>query len=186
VRLIAILAAGALLLAASGCGGSGSSSGSSSSTSTTTTTTASATKGGAGGRLSAADWSAYESAAASAQSVNQQGIVTFKGCRVVFSGNPTAAVVKTCFGNSTGLVLDEGKILLTDLQGFASRSGGACHSALATNYSNVKLYVSSVNALNLSATQGNVPEIQSVNTALAQLARAHAAAAKVPPLCKPA
>jgi hypothetical protein len=192
VRLFAVLSGCALVLASAACGGSsgggsGSGSGTTATTTTTTTTGTTGTSGGGkGGRLSAADWTSYEATATNAKTVNQKAIVTFKKCRGLVTAHQSANTIKACFGGTTANVVNTGKTVLTDLQGYISRSGDGCQTALNSLYADAKLYVSSVNALNLAASQGNVPQIQNVNSTIAQLTNARTAAAKVAPVCQPA
>src|SRR3954454_15499514 len=85
--LIAVLS-GVLVLAAAACGSSSSSDSTSTSTTTTApTTTTSSVGGGTGGKLSAAEWTTLQADVAQAKTVNQQGIATFKKCRVKVSGS---------------------------------------------------------------------------------------------------
>ena len=83
---LATIAALMLVLGATACGGSSSSSDTTSTTTTTESTTTSPGAGsGAGGRLSAAEWSSLQADAAQARSVNQAAITQFKKCRVEVS-----------------------------------------------------------------------------------------------------
>jgi hypothetical protein len=183
--------AGALVLAAAACGGSSSSSSSSTSTSTTTamsTTTASTTTtggGGAGGKLSAAEWAALQADVAQARSVNQQGIKTFKKCRVEVSGNYSNQAIASCFGTSTTAVVAAGQKLNADLAAAQKAAGGACAAALGHAQGQVTLYLASVNALGLTVSRGQIPTTDSIDTTTAQLADAQAAGKTVTSACAP-
>jgi hypothetical protein len=191
VVLTAVLA-GALMLAAAACGGSSSSSSSStsSSTSTSTTTTASTTTatggGGTGGKLSAAEWATLQADVAQARTVNQQGIKTFKKCRVEVSGNYSNQAIAACFGTSTTSVVAAGQKLNADLATAQKAAGGACAAALGRTQGQVTLYLASVNALGLTVKRGQIPTTDSIDSTTAQLADAQAAGKTVAAACAPA
>jgi len=175
--------AAVLVLAAAGCGGGGGESTSSSTESTSTTTT---TTGGAqNARLTQAQWTQYEQEKASAQQINQAAIKTFQKCRVLIDQQKPAAQVEACFGDSTTSVVAEGQKLLTYLASIGPTVSGACGMAIGNLHNQIKLYISSVNALNLSAQGGTVPPIQSVDTAQRALVAAKAATSAFETACKP-
>jgi hypothetical protein len=173
--------AAVLLLAAAGCGGG--SDGSSSSTISTTTTTS-----GSGGsaRLSQASWDEFEQAAAQAQSVNQKAVKTFSKCEQVIESKQNQDAIQKCFGNSTSSVVTEGQQFLQDIQKAQSEASGACAQAAGELYTQVRFYVSSVNALNLSIQSSTSPTSQSVEAAKSSLAKARAAVQPFEQACKPA
>ncbi len=188
--------AGVLVLAAAACGGSSGSSGSSSSTTSTTTesttTTASTTTsstgggGGAGGKLSAAEWSTLQADVAQAKSVNQQGIATFKKCRVKVSGSYNNQQIAACFGSSTTSVVAAGQKLNADLATAQKSASGACAAALGKAQGQITLYISSVNAIGLTVKRGQIPTTDSIDSTTAQLADAQAAGKTIAPACAPA
>lgn len=186
--LIAVLA-GVLVLAAAACGGSSGSSDTTSSTTTTTTestTTSGGGGGGAGGKLSAAEWSTLQADIAQAKSVNQQGIATFKKCRVKVSGSYSNQQIAACFGSSTTSVVVAGQKLNADLATAQTSAGGACAAALGKAQGQVTLYISSVNALGLTVKQGQIPTTDSIDSTTAQLADVQAAGKTLAPACAPA
>lgn len=182
--------AGALVLAAAACGGSSSSSSSTTSTTTTTasttTTTSSGGGGGAGGKLSAAEWTTLQADVAQAKTVNQQGIATFKKCRVKVSGNYSNQEIATCFGSSTTSVVAAGQKLNADLATAQKSASGACAAALGKAQGQITLYISSVNAIGLTVKQGQIPTTDSIDSTTAQLADAQAAGKTIAPACAPA
>jgi hypothetical protein len=180
--LVPAALAAALLLAAAGCGGGGDDSSSSSTESTTTSTTG----GPQNARLTQAQWSEYEQEKAQAQQVNQAGIKTFKKCRVLVDQGKPSEQVEACFGESTTSVVTEGQKLLTFIAEIGGTVNGACGQATANLHDQVKLYISSVNALGLSAGVGTVPPVQSVDAAQAALVKAKADTAAFETACKPA
>ncbi len=182
-RLLFAALAGALLLAAAGCGGSSNDESTSSSTDSTTTSTSGTAQNA---RLTQAQWTEYEQEKATAQQVNQAAIKTFKKCRVLIDQQKPADQVQACFGESTTSVVTEGQKLLTFIAEIGGTVNGACGTATANLHNQVKLYISSVNALGLSAQGGTVPPIQSVDEAQAALVRAKADTAAFETACKPA
>ena len=171
IGLIAILA-----LVAAGCGGSDDEGGGA------TTDTAPA----ANRTLSQASWDSYETEAKQAQSVNQKAIKTFSRCRDLIVRNMQSQQILDCFGNTTSQVVTEGQQFLATLGGLDGEAGGACAKAL-TNYEGyVKLYVSSVNALD-TGTGGadSVPSAAQVDEAKGALARARTASTAFAAACKP-
>ena len=190
--LIAVLA-GVLVLAAAACGGSSSSSSTTSTTTTTastttasTTTTSSGGGGGAGGKLSAAEWTALQADVAQAKTVNQQGIATFKKCRVKVSGSYSNAEIASCFGSATTDVVAAGQTLNADLATAQKSAGGACAAALGAAQGKVTLYISSVNQLGLTVKQGQIPTTDDIDSTTKQLANAQAAGKTIAPVCAPA
>ena len=181
--------AGVLVLAAAACGGSSGSSGSTSTSTTTTaesTTTSSGGGGGAGGKLSAAEWSTLQADVAQAKSVNQQGIATFKKCRVKVSGSYSNQEIAACFGSSTTSVVAAGQKLNADLAAAQKSASGACAAALGATQGKVTLYISSVNALGLTVKQGQIPTTDDIDSTTKQLANAQAAGKTIAPVCAPA
>jgi hypothetical protein len=183
MRLLAVLAF-ALVLGVTACGGSSSSD--STTTSTTTESTTTSSGGGAGGKLSAADWSALQADIAQAKTVNQQGIATFKKCRVKVSGSYSNAEIASCFGSSTTSVVGAGQTLNADLATAQKEAGGACAAALGAAQGKVTLYISSVNALGLTVKQGQIPTTDDIDSTTKQLANAQAAGKAIAPACAPA
>jgi hypothetical protein len=177
--------AAALLLAAAGCGGSSDDDSSSSTESTTTTTTSTSGSGGSA-RLSQASWDAYEQELAQAQSVNQKAVKTFSKCEQVIQSKQNQQAIQKCFGNSTSSVVTEGQQFLQDIQKAQSEASGACAQAAGELYTQVRFYVSSVNALNLSIQSSTSPTAQSVEAAKSSLAKARAASTPFEQACKPA
>ena len=186
--------AGALVLAAAAGGGSSSSSSSTTSTTTTTasttasttTTTSSGGGGGAGGKLSAAEWATLQADVAQAKTVNQQGIATFKKCRVKVAGSYSNQEIATCFGSSTTSVVAAGQKLNADLATAQKSASGACAAALGKAQGQITLYISSVNAIGLTVKQGQIPTTDSIDSTTAQLADAQAAGKTIAPACAPA
>jgi hypothetical protein len=175
---LGLLAFASVLLLTS-CGGS------STSGSTTTTATTAATGGGA--RLTASQWTTYETAVASAQTVNQKAIKTFTACRRLIDSQASAEKVKSCLGDSTDQVVTEGKALMATLATLAGTTGGACETANAHLTGNIKLYVASVQTLGNAVDQGTIPGASTaINSALTALTRSRAAGAAFEQACKPA
>jgi hypothetical protein len=174
-----------LLLAAAGCGGSDD--GDSSTTTTTeSTTTETGSTGARNERLTEEQWSQYEELKSQAQTVNQSAIKTFQKCRVLINQGASSEKVETCFGDSTSSVVDEGQKLLPVFEAFGQTVKGACSTATGNAYNGIKLYISSVNALDLASQGGNVPEINDVDTAKRALVATQADIAKFETACKPA
>jgi hypothetical protein len=184
--LLAVFAA-LLLLAAAGCGG-GSDDGDSSSSTTTTTesTTTTGSSGARNERLTEEQWSQYEELKSQAQTVNQSAIKTFQKCRVLINQGASSQQVETCFGDSTSSVVEEGQKLLPVFEAFGQTVNGACSTATGNAYNGIKLYISSVNALDLASQGGNVPEINDVDTAKRTLVATRAQIAAFETACKPA
>jgi hypothetical protein len=181
--LLAAFAAIALL-AAAGCGG-GSDSGDSSTTTTETTTTT-GSSGAKNARLTQEQWSQYEELKSQAQTINQAAIKTFQKCRVLINQGASSSQVESCFGDSTTSVVQEGQKLLPVIEAAGNTVTGACATNSAAAYGGIKLYISSVNALNLGSQGGTVPEVQDVDTAKKALVNARAQIAKFESSCKPA
>lgn len=174
--------AAVILLAAAGCGGGDD--GDASSASTTTTTT---TSGSAGNEpLSQAAWDEFSQELEKAQSINQQAVKTFNKCEQVIENKQNQEAVQKCFGNSTSSVVNEGKTFLTDIQKAQQQATGACAQAAGELYSQVRFYVSSVNALDLSLQGATAPTTQSVEAAKSSLVKARAAGTTFEQACKPA
>jgi hypothetical protein len=184
MKLLAVLAF-ALVLGATACGGSSKSDSTTTSTTTESTTTTSS-GGGSGGKLSAAEWSALQADIAQAKTVNQQGIATFKKCRVKVSGSYSNAEIAACFGSSTTSVVQAGQKLNSDLATAQKGAGGACAAALGAAQGKVTLYISSVNALGLTVKQGQIPTTDDIDSTTQQLANAQAAGKAIAPACAPA
>ena len=182
-RWILLLAACAavLLVVATGCGGGDDESTSSSTESTTTTSS-----GAQNERLTQEQWTEYQQKKAGAQQVNQAAVKTFQRCRILIDQGKPAAQVQTCFGDSTSSVVEEGQQLLTYIAEIGPTLSGACGTATGNLHNQIKLYISSVNALNLSVNQGTVPPIDSVDQAKAQLVDARKSVAAFETACKPA
>jgi hypothetical protein len=136
--------------------------------------------------LSAAEWSALQADIAQAKSVNQQGIATFKKCRVEVSGSYSNQEIATCFGSSTTSVVAAGQKLNADLATAQKSASGACAAALGTAQSKVTLYISSVNQLGLTVKQGQIPTTDDIDSTTTQLANAQAAGKTIAPACAPA
>ena len=185
-RLTPLLAACAalLLLAAVGCGGS---SGGDESTSGSTESTTTSGPAGGQARLTEAQWSDYQEKKTSAQQANQQAVKTFTTCRALIDQGKSASVVQDCFEGSTESVVAEGQQLLPFIADLGrTLRAGTCATATGNLYDGIKLYISSVNALNLSAQGGTVPPIQSVDTAKRALVAAQASTKAFETACKPA
>ncbi len=182
-RPLVAACAAVLLLAAAGCGGGGDGSTSSSTESTTTSTTGGSAQNA---RLTQAQWTEYEQEKAHAQQINQAAIKTFRKCRVLIDQQKPADQVQACFGDSTSSVVTEGQKLLAFIAEIGPTVSGACGTATGNLHNQIKLYISSVNALGLSAQGGTVPPIQSVDTAQRALVAAQAATAAFETACKPA
>ena len=174
IGLIAVLA-----LVAAGCGGSDDEGGE-----TTATLTTETTAGGGNVRLSAASWGTYTAALAEAQKVNQAATKTFAKCRDLLTQNVGSEQLQTCFGTTTSQVVTEGQQFLATLAAFDDEAGGACAKALTDYQGYVKLYISSVNALDSGLD--TTPSSQQVDEAAGAVVRARTAGAAFEAACKPA
>jgi ABC-type glycerol-3-phosphate transport system substrate-binding protein len=176
-RILAALVAAVVGLALSGCGGSDNEA----DTAPPTVNTGAANK-----RLSAASWDTYVTSATQAQKVNQAAIKTFSKCRDLIARNMQSEQIQQCFDDSTSDVVTEGQKFMATLAGFDDEVAGACAKALTDYEGYVKLYVSSVNALD-TGLQGstNPPDATQVDQASGALARARAASKPFETNCKP-
>ena len=173
------LAVGAAI-ALSGCGGSDDEDAGGTTTVPAGTTTAAAENQ----RLSSASWSEYVTARDQAQAVNQKAITTFSKCSDLLARNVGSEQIQQCFGTTTTDVVTEGQEFLTTLEGFEDEVGGACAKALTDYAGNVKLYISSVNALTSGDTPSPAPA--QVDEASGALVRARASGTAFEAACKPA
>ena len=143
-------------------------------------------RGGAGGKLSAAEWSTLQADVAQAKSVNQAAIKQFKKCRVEVSKSYSNQQIATCFGTQTTKVVAAGQKLNADLAAAQKSASGACAAALGETQSQITLYISSVNAIGLTVKQGQIPTTDSIDSTTAQLAQTQAAGKTIAPACAPA
>jgi hypothetical protein len=137
-------------------------------------------------RLSAASWATYEEAGARARKANRSATAVFRRCADKVPTSPDADAVAACMGGAAGTVVDEGRRLLETLDGLEQEVSGACASALANLSGNVKLYVSSVSALESSVENDQTAGMQGqIDDSLDVLARARTAQGSVTAACKP-
>jgi hypothetical protein len=177
-RILAALAAAVVGLVLAGCGGSD---GEADSTTPPTVTTSDA----ANKRLSAASWDTYVTSATQAQKVNQAAIKTFSKCRDLIVRNMQSQQVQQCFGTTTSDVVTQGQKFLTTLQGFEGEVAGACAKALTDYQGYVKLYLSSVNALDTGLDSSGPPNATQVDQAQGALVRARTSSKAFETSCKP-
>ena len=137
-------------------------------------------------RLSAASWDTYVTSATQAQKVNQAAIKTFSKCRDLVVRNMQSQQIQQCFGSTTSEVVTQGKTFLTTLQGFEGQVAGACAKALTDYQGYVKLYLSSVNALDTGLDSSSPPDATQVDQAQGALVRARASSRAFETACKPA
>jgi hypothetical protein len=175
-RILATVVAAVVGLLLAGCGGSDNEA----DTSPPTVTVPAANQ-----RLSAASWDEYVAAGAQAQKVNQAAIKTFSKCRDLIVRNMQSQQIQQCFGTTTSDVVTQGKTFLTTLQGFEGQVAGACTKALTDYQGYVKLYLSSVNALDTGLDSSSPPDATSVDQAQGALVRARAASKAFETACKP-
>jgi hypothetical protein len=171
-----------LTIGVAGCGGDDDD-GAAEATPATPATTAA--KAAPNERLDQESWDEYVAARDSAKEVNDKAVTTFRGCRNLLGTGADAEKVQTCLGDSASSVVDEGQKLRAVLGGFSTEVGGACADALEQLDGNVKLYISSVNAIALGIEHADLPTPQAVGNSTAQLARTQAEAAKFDAACKP-
>jgi hypothetical protein len=173
-----------LVLVLSACGGSDDESGDT----TAPTTPATITNGGSSdGRLSEASWTEYQTALASAQTVNAAATKTFAKCADLDFTSISSQQLKACLGNSTTAVVTEGQKFMDTLTGFESEVSGNCATQLTTLEGYVKLYVGSVDALgrSLEGTVG-VGAQQDLQNAQQVLADARSKREPFEDACEPA
>jgi hypothetical protein len=177
-RILAALAAAVVGLLLAGCGGSDNEA---ETTAPSVTTPAAGSK-----RLSTASWNEYVAAGAQAQKVNQAAIKTFSKCRDLIVRNMQSQQVQQCFGTTTSDVVTQGQKFLTTLQGFEGEVAGACAKALTDYQGYVKLYLSSVNALDTGLDSSSPPDATQVDQAQGALVRARTSSKAFETSCKPA
>jgi hypothetical protein len=137
-------------------------------------------------RLSAASWATYEEAGARARKANRSATAVFRRCADKVPTSPDADAVAACMGGAAGTVVDEGRRLLETLDALEQEVSGACASALANLSGNVKLYVSSVSALESSVENDQTAGMQGqIDDSLDVLAQARTAQGSVTAACKP-
>jgi hypothetical protein len=136
-------------------------------------------------RLDQQAWDDYVETRDQARAVNDEAIATFNRCRdLVFTQVPVEQV-EECLGTATADVIAEGEKVLAELDGFAADVSGACADATENLRGNVKLYISTVNAIQLDVEGANLPSSNDIDSALAQLGRSRTAAAAFERSCKP-
>jgi hypothetical protein len=175
-RILAALGTAVVGLVLAGCGGSDSGS---------DTTAPTVTVPAANQRLSAASWDTYVASAAQAQKVNQAAIKTFSKCRDLIVRHMQSQQIQQCFGTTTSDIVTQGKKFLATLNGFDGEVAGACAKALTDYQGYVKLYLSSVNALDTGLESNSPPDATQVDQAKGALVRARAASTAFETACKP-
>ena len=136
--------------------------------------------------LDAAAWAEYVEARDEARAVNDKAIATFRTCQDLLGTDVPVDRIKECLGNSTADVVSEGRELLAVLDGLAAQASGACQDAAEKLSGNVKLYVSSVNAIGLTVENSTLPTSQDIGSSLAQLETTRDAATEFDHACEPA
>jgi hypothetical protein len=117
--------------------------------------------------------------------VNQAAIKTFSKCRDLVVRNMQSQQIQQCFGTTTSNVVTQGQKFLTTLEGFDSEVAGACAKALTDYQGYVKLYLSSVNALDTGLDSSSPPDATQVDQAQGALVRARTASKAFETNCKP-
>ena len=136
-------------------------------------------------RLDQETWDAYVDKRDEARAVNDEAIATFRRCRDLLGTDVPAEQVEECLGTATTDVVTEGREVLAELDDLAGDVSGACADANEQLSGNIKLYISSVNAIGRGVEQGNLPSGNDVGSSLAQLERSRTAAAAFERACKP-
>jgi hypothetical protein len=174
----ALLAVLVLLLA--GCGGDDDDGGDAAAT-----TPATEQASGGNERLDEDSWLEYEELRDNARTVNDAAVETFRTCRDLTLTTVPQDQVEECLGDSAGKVVDEGRKVLAELDGFAGEVSGACSDALVDLQGNIKQYSSSVLAIQNSVDQSRIPTTDDIDAALSTLTASRAAATKFEAACKP-
>jgi hypothetical protein len=136
-------------------------------------------------RLDEESWAEYEELRTSARTVNDTAVETFRTCRDLVATTVPQDQVQECLGDSAGQVVEEGRKVLAELDGFAGEVGGACSDALVDLQGNIKLYSSSVLAIQNNVDQSRIPTTEDIDAALSSLTASRAAATKFEAACKP-
>jgi len=136
-------------------------------------------------RLDPASWAEYEKTRAKARAVNEEAIKTFRECRELVNTSVPVERVQACFGDSVVSIVTEGQHVMSVLEELNEDVAGACEFAGTQLHGNVKIYTATVSGLGRSIESGTLPTTQDIGSALAQLTRSRAAAARYESACKP-
>jgi len=126
IVICAILAGAAL----AGCGGSSSNSESTTSTTSTTTTTSTTGGGGSHTRLTASQWSTYQTKNATFVSATNKGIAKFRSCGTAAGRTTNADQYVKCMGETPVQVISATTDLGQTLHGFVPSVSGQCMTTL--------------------------------------------------------